>query len=240
MSAARHWSMTTLIRTCTLPTLLAILAGPALPDVKGRPVRDGSGPLRELSTNVRDGSGPVYEPRRSIREGNAGSLGGNPVRYSTSGTLRSGPVSEISVGPVTAGRPVAGGGTPRDASAGAVTRDIDLPLRPGMELPPAEPLYDLGSLQEQLRRIEPIHPDDEIFAGEGYVDPIDDLYPVAQADPFQDPVAVPPVEAPDIEDPSVVEPPEDPRVGVPEVEVPTPPAVGAPPEGVWQPLPADP
>ena len=115
-------------------------------------VRDVGGPLSDLSTNVGDNSGPVYQPGSSITEGNASRLSGNPVRGSVSADLVSGPVSDISVGPVTANLPVTGGGPVEASSAGSVKKDIASPLGEMI----SEPLHDLGLLQQELRAIQPL------------------------------------------------------------------------------------
>lgn len=118
----------------------------------GDPVHDRSGSLSNLSTNVGAGSAPVHERGRSVRESSRLRLGGNPVRGSVTGDLRSGPVSELSVGPVTASHPVTGGGSVTESSAGAVKKDINSPLGELI----SEPLTDLGPLQEQLRAVQPV------------------------------------------------------------------------------------
>ena len=125
-------------------------------EMPGGPVRRDSGPLRELSTNVGDGSGPVRESGGTLREASAGRLSGNSVRGSVSGDLVSGPVSDISAGPVTSGRSMSGHGTVTDVSAGAVTKDIDSPIREGI----AAPVHSLGPLREQLRALEPLPRED--------------------------------------------------------------------------------
>jgi hypothetical protein len=137
-----------------LPATFALLLSGriATAQVYGGPVRQDSGPIRELSTNVGDGSGPVRERAGGLRDANAGRLSGNSVRGSVTGDLVSGPVSDISLGPVTSGRPSSGGGTVTDVSAGAVTKDIDSPIRAGI----AAPVRGLGPLQERLRAIEPL------------------------------------------------------------------------------------
>ena len=77
------------------------------------------------------------------------------MRHSVTGDVRSGPVSELSVGSVTSGRPVSGSGTMSDASLGAVKKDADSPLREEI----SQPLHDLRGLQEQMRNIEPLSAD---------------------------------------------------------------------------------
>ena len=129
----------------------AALHFPALGQVGANPVGQGSGPLRDLSTNVRAGSGTV---RGSVSDApiNAGALSDRSVRGSVTGNVVSGPVSEISAGAVTASRPVAGGGSVAGASVGAVKKDTGSPL--GAMI--SQPLRELGPLQEQLRAIQPL------------------------------------------------------------------------------------
>jgi hypothetical protein len=74
------------------------------------------------------------------------------VRGSVTGNVVSGPVSDISVGSVTASRPVAGGGSVAGASVGAVKKNTDSPLGEMI----SQPLRELGPLQEQLRAIQPL------------------------------------------------------------------------------------
>jgi hypothetical protein len=133
-------------------TAFGSVPAPARAEVGGEPVRQGSGPLSDLSTNGGAGSGPVHQRGRSVRDGSMGNLGGNPVRGSVTGDVRSGPVSELSVGPATESRPVTGGGTVTDSSAGAVKKDITSPLGEMI----SAPLHELGPLQEQLRAVQPL------------------------------------------------------------------------------------
>lgn len=146
MAGSRFFILLGLTATLALPCAAAIA------QVGGGPVRQDSRPVSEGSTNVGAGSGPVHDSGGSVREGNAGRLSGNSVRGSVTGDLVSGPVSDISAGPVTSRQPVSGGGTVTDSSAGAVTKDVDSPIREGI----AEPVQGLGRLQQQLRAIEPL------------------------------------------------------------------------------------
>jgi len=138
-------------RPPVLLLLLALAHTPSLAQVKGRPVGEGSGPLSEVSTNLRAGGAPVSAARRSLSEDTAGRLGGNPVRGSLQYDVRSGPVSEVSVGPVTSGRAVTAAPVAA-ASVGAVTKDAGAPL--GARI--SEPLRDLGPLQASLRALQPL------------------------------------------------------------------------------------
>jgi hypothetical protein len=216
--------------TPLLCAALALAAAPAFAQVKGHPVKEGSGPLREISTNAGSGSPPVYAPDRSLRAGSAGPLSGRAVAEATTGTVTSGTFSDVSTGPVTAHLGVSGGGPPGDASVGAVTRDANAPLRASRPLPAvaAEPVYDLGPLQQQLRAIEPLPregttTDEE--AGNGEWEP----QRLAQDEGPE----VRQVEPPDVRDPGTLEEPEEPVVEPPrEVGQPPEPPVGAPRESV--------
>lgn len=70
-----------------------------------------------------------------------------PVRGNRRVGMLSGPVSDISVGPVTSGHPMSGGGSITQNSAGAVKQEMDHSL--------GERVYDaqraLGPLQQRLR-----------------------------------------------------------------------------------------
>lgn len=130
----------------------------AYAQVHSDPVHTDSRPLADVSANVGAGSQPVHESGRSVRDGSLGGLGGlggNSVRDSVSGDVRSGPVSDVSAGPVTSWRPVSGGGTMTDASVGSVGSDT----RAGIAEQALQPVRDLGPLVEQLRAIQPL-PDD--------------------------------------------------------------------------------
>jgi hypothetical protein len=143
------------VRNLLRVALVLSCSGVALPfpagQVGAQPVGQDSGPLRELSTNVRAGSGPV---RGSVGNApsNAGALRDRSVRGSVTGDVLSGPVSDSSAGAVTAGRPVAGGGSVAEVSVGAVKKDTDRPLGEMI----SQPLRELGPLQEQLRAIQPL------------------------------------------------------------------------------------
>ena len=131
---------------------LVLLSSSAPAQVRGGPVSQDGGPLSDISTNVGAGSRSVHDYGGNLGARSAGPLGGNPVRESVTGDVHTGPVSELSAGSVTASRPVSGGGTVTDSSAGAVTKNIDSPIREGI----AQPLRDLGPLQERMRAIQPI------------------------------------------------------------------------------------
>jgi hypothetical protein len=140
-----------------VPTLAVLVcARIAAGQLPGGPVRQDSGPIRELSTNAGDGSGSVRGSGRGLRDDYAGPLSGNSVRGSVSRNVLSGPIGDISAGPVTAGLPVSGRGTVTDSSAGAVTKDVDSPLRERI----AEPVHGLEPLQQRLRAIQPLPRED--------------------------------------------------------------------------------
>jgi hypothetical protein len=135
----------------SLATVLA-LSSTTMAQLSGGPVGQDSGPVRERSTNVGTGSGPVRESGGSVHDGNAGRLSGNSVRGSVTGDLRSGPVSDVSAGPVTSRNPVFGGGSVTEGSTGAVSKDASSPIREGI----ARPVQELGGLLQQLRAIQPL------------------------------------------------------------------------------------
>lgn len=125
---------------------LFIVTAPAIGVAE--PVGAGSGPLSEVSRSVKDGSRSVHEGRQSVRDGSAGSMKSGPVRGDRRLGMLSGSVSDASVGPVTAGRPMTGGGSMTASSAGAVKQEMDHSL--------GEQVYDLqrtlGPLQDRLRQ----------------------------------------------------------------------------------------
>jgi hypothetical protein len=110
---------------------------------------EGSGPLSELSTNVGHDSRPVSEGSTTIGEGSVGSMISGPMRDPRPPSMITGPVSEISRGPVTSFVPVTSHVAVRDASAGAVTREAERSVGE----PLLEPEQDLFALQEQLRSL---------------------------------------------------------------------------------------
>jgi len=119
------------------------------------PVSQDGGPLSESSTNTRHGSGPVHEGARTLSDDRHTSLSGAPVRGSISGPLRSGAVSDVTVGSVRGAGGTLRGRTIGEASAGTVKKDIDAPLHEFS----AEPLNDFGLLQHELRRVRPLAQD---------------------------------------------------------------------------------
>lgn len=146
MSAARRGHDTA--RTRCSARSLALLSMFLLPSLGGaQSVGTGSGPLSEISRSVRDGSRPVHERGRSVRDGSAGSMKSGPVRGARRVGMLSGSVSELSAGAVTTGRPMTGGGSMSENSAGAVKQEMDPSL--------GEQVYDLqralAPLQARLR-----------------------------------------------------------------------------------------
>ena len=180
------------------------------------PVSGTGGPLSERSTNVGVDSAPVYEPRRSLSDAGDGTLSGDPVRGSITGDLVSGPVSDVSSGPVTEHQPVSGGGSVGAASIGSVKKDLTSPLR---EMT-SEPVRDLAGLQQQLRAIQPLprNPQPEEATAE---------QPTAEQPAAADEATRDTAAEPSSEPVQVAEPEEHP-VEVPEASAPTP--VLQPPE----------
>jgi hypothetical protein len=218
---------------CTAAALAALLPVAAVAQLKSQPVSVGSGPLRELSTNAGYGSAATSNRGGTVGEGSLGTLSGNSVAGSITGPLTAGPISDINAGPVTSRQPVSGGGTLSDAKAGAVTKDVDEPLRVAPQLPVAELVSDLRPLQEELRAIRPLPPEDESQADAGEAAPEeDDTVDDAIAQNYTDVPEVPPVRPPDAHDPSVVGDPQEAQPEEPRVEQPPAPKVGDPSEAV--------
>jgi len=112
------------------------------------PVGEDSGPVSELSRPIGEGR-PVSSGRGPTLGESSGIVNSPPVSGSSVGSMISGPVSEISSGAVTSYKPMTGGGSITENSAGAVTKDIASPLGE----PIADPLRDLGPLQARLRTL---------------------------------------------------------------------------------------
>ncbi len=158
-----------------LATVLGIVCAPQIrAQMTSGPVSEGSGPLSELSTNTRDGSRPVHERARTLSDDRDTRLSGAPVRGSIGGPLRSGAVSDVTVGSVRGA-----GGTLREqtvgeGSAGSVKKDVDAPLHEFS----AEPLHDFGLLQHELRHVRPLAQDpaaDSQASSDPAADTADDL-----------------------------------------------------------------
>jgi hypothetical protein len=144
------------LRLAVVGTALLVVIGfpcrSSQAQVKSRPVSEGSGPVSEISTNVGTGSAPVHVRGQTVRTGNPARLSGNSVRASAARDVRSGPVSEISAGPVSAQRQSRKTVMMTDSSAGAVKLDRDSAI--GERI--ADPLRELGALQDQLRNVQPL------------------------------------------------------------------------------------
>lgn len=128
---------------------LVLSVGLLLPvAVSAQTVGSDSGPLSEVSRSLKDSSRPVHERGRTVSEGSVGSMKSGPVRGNRRMGMLSGPVSEISVGPVSAGRSMTGGGSVAEHSSGAVKQEMDRSL--------GEQVYDLqralGPLQDRVRQ----------------------------------------------------------------------------------------
>jgi hypothetical protein len=143
-----------------LRRLLAFLSGVsmalgALPPVGAqvggewsKPVGEGSGPVSELSVPFGPGSRPVHERGRTVREGSGGPVISGPVRDPGTRSMKSGPVSELSRGPVSEGRAMSGSGSIGWFSAEAVKKDLASPI--GEHI--SNPLTELAPLQDILRQ----------------------------------------------------------------------------------------
>lgn len=120
----------------------------------------GRGAVSEDAGPLGDDSGPVGAGSRSMYEGRTigessgsaspdGHPGGGPVRDRRTRSMRSGPVSSMSSGPMTQPRTLPDGGSITESSAGAVKHDVDQPL--GSRI--SQPLRELAPLQAQLREL---------------------------------------------------------------------------------------
>lgn len=129
-------------------TLLALLICIASSIAVAQPVGTGSGPLSDVSRSVKDGSRSVHERGQSVSDGSVGSMKSGPVHGDRRVGMLSGPVSDVSAGPVTSGRSMSGGGSMTENSAGAVKHEMDRSL--------GEQVYDLqrtlGPIQDRLRQ----------------------------------------------------------------------------------------
>jgi hypothetical protein len=108
---------------------------------------EGAGTLSDVSRPVGDGSRSVHDGARTIGEASDGSMHSGPVRDGRTRSMLSGPVSEISRGPMYQPQPSLSGGSVTEASAGAVKHDIASPL--GERI--SQPLRELAPLQQQMR-----------------------------------------------------------------------------------------
>ena len=107
-----------------------------------------SGPLRRSAGRcARQHS--VHDRSMTVGEASVGSVRSGPVRDAGMRSMLSGPVSEMSRGPVSEPHPPLTGGSVAEASAGAVKHDIASPL--GERI--SDPLRELAPLQKQMRAL---------------------------------------------------------------------------------------
>ncbi|MDX2169328.1 MAG: hypothetical protein SF182_19815 [Deltaproteobacteria bacterium] len=130
---------------------MIVLALPASAQIRtpfAGAVSENEGPIGEDSRTIGEVSKPVGDGL-TIGETSGGPIGSGPVSDMNTRSMLSGPVSSMSRGPVSAGRPMTGGPSITEASAGAVKHDIDMPL--GERI--SAPLRELAPLQQQLKRL---------------------------------------------------------------------------------------
>lgn len=136
-------------RTAVALVLAVATAGAQVRAADDHTVSEHVGPLRPVSRPVSAGSRPVRDGLGTIGEASRSVHGGGPVRDATTRSMRSGPVSSLSRGPMTQPRTRPHGGSVSAASAGAVKHDADQPL--GSRI--SQPLRELGPLQQHLRQL---------------------------------------------------------------------------------------
>lgn len=107
--------------------------------------------LSEVSQPVGMGSRSVHDGSSTLREGSVGSMKSRPVHDGTSRSMKSGPVSDISRGPMSEHRSLYGARSMFEASAGAVTKDTASPLGERISAPISE-LVDLQQILRQRAR----------------------------------------------------------------------------------------
>jgi hypothetical protein len=138
-----------LFKAGALATLLLATAASAQIRTPGAgAVSENEGPIGEDSLTIGEVSRPVGDGL-TIGETSGGPIRSGPVSDMNTRSMLSGPMSSISRGPVSSGRPMTGGPSMTEASAGAVKHDIDMPL--GERI--SAPLRELAPLQEQLKRL---------------------------------------------------------------------------------------
>jgi hypothetical protein len=135
------------------PLLLALPVAAQVRTPGASAVSEHSGPIGADSRPVGEGSRSMRDGARTIGESSSepsvsGRLGGS-VRDAATRSMRSGPVSSLSRGPMTQPRTLPDGGSMTAHSAGAVKHDIDRPL--GSRI--SQPLRELAPLQAQLRAL---------------------------------------------------------------------------------------
>jgi hypothetical protein len=129
-------------------TLLATAAAAQIRTPGRGAVSENEGPIGEGSLTIGEVSKPVGDGL-TIGESSGGPIRSGPVSDMNTRSMLSGPVSSMSRGPVSSGKPMTGGPSITEASAGAVKHDIDMPL--GERI--SAPLRELAPLQEQLKRL---------------------------------------------------------------------------------------
>lgn len=150
------------------PLAILLCAAPAAAQIR----TPGASAVSEHSGPIGDDSGPVGEGSRSMYEGvtiGESSVrhpddrrSGGSVRDRNTRSMRSGPVSSLSSGPMTQPRTLPDGGSMTQHSAGAVKHDIDRPL--GSRI--SQPLRELAPLQAHLRDLREHGSDAAIAAAE--------------------------------------------------------------------------
>jgi len=108
---------------------------------------EGAGTLSDVSRPVGEGSAPVGEGSETIGEASVGTMHSAPVRDPGTRGMLSGPVSEMSRGPVYQRQQPRYGDSVTEASAGAVKHDVASPL--GERI--SQPLRELAPLQAEMR-----------------------------------------------------------------------------------------
>ncbi len=124
---------------------LALIATGALAEQAARdsePVSTGSSPVSARRRSVHDGA-------RTIGESSAGSVKSGPISDGNNRSMLSGPMSDVSRGPMTNPRPMLNGGAVTEGSAGPVKYDRADPL--GERI--SQPLHELSALQQRLREL---------------------------------------------------------------------------------------
>jgi hypothetical protein len=157
------------VRAALFCSTLAIAATAATAQVaqEARSVTGEGGPVSEISRDLQD-SEPVHERGNNLGAGSVGSMNSGAVHDGPRRTMISGPVSEISRGPVTRRVSMTGDVAVRQASAGAVKEGIARdPV--GEVVREAE----LQALQDHLRELRTARPANQEFGPSTEPDPAD-------------------------------------------------------------------
>ncbi|MBX3028158.1 hypothetical protein KF840_24990 [bacterium] len=183
-----------------LPLAILLCALPATAQIR----TPGASAVSEHSGPIGADSGPVGAGSRSMYEGiTIGESSGRhpddrrtggPVRDRGTRSMRSGPVSSISSGPMTQPRTLPDGGSMTQHSAGAVKHDITQPL--GSRI--SQPLRELAPLQAHLRELREHGSDAAVAAAQApaVADPAPALEPEWLAGAGADDVDEPAADAP--------------------------------------------